>query len=474
MRVPDPLQVDHDVPAAVEAHLAAVLGRRTEEAPAVDPEFAADIAGRVADFALTGGRRLRAEFLWWAMRGCGGGAAETPSALGVAAALELVQTCALIHDDVMDGSPLRRGRPAVHVGLDARFGTRARELPCGTFGAAAAVLAGDLALAWADDVFAESVGGRPPAARAAAVWRAMRTEMVAGQYLDLRSRATGDRSAGRAERTAVLKTALYSVGHPLVLGATLAGAPGDTARRLREAGRSAGLAFQLYDDVRGAFGDPAATGKPAGEDIREGRATYLLAVAGERCAELGDRAGLDLLERITGGPGRAGARAAGSGSDGFGPEGSLPDGLRADGAPPAGPPAPGARGAGPRATEEDVRRVLDLLVTCGARDRVARRIEELCGRGAEAVARTGLSPEAADRIGALFRRACGLDPSPAGGSSSVGGPASAGRPAPAGDSSSTGRPASAGGPASTGGPPPTGAPAPAAGGPVPVLTGEAR
>ncbi|MGA5215474.1 polyprenyl synthetase family protein [Streptomyces cinereoruber] len=364
MRVPDPLQVDEGVPAAVEEHLAAVLRRRAADAADADPDFAADIADRVAAFALGGGRRLRAEFLWWAMRGSGGGARETPAALGVAAALELVQTCALIHDDVMDGSPLRRGRPSVHVQLDARFGTGERALPCGTFGGAAAVLAGDLALAWADDAFAEAVAGLPSAPRAAGVWRVMRTEMVAGQYLDLRAQVTGDASADRAARTAVLKTALYSMGHPLALGATLAGAPEGTVRALREAGRSAGLAFQLHDDVRGAFGDPAATGKPVGEDIREGKATYLLAVAGERCAELGDRAGLGLLERITGGA---------------------------------------------RTTEEDVDRALDLLVSCGARDRVARRVEELCARGAETVARAGLTRDAADRIGELFGAACGLE-----------------------------------------------------------------
>ncbi|MFC7977181.1 polyprenyl synthetase family protein [Streptomyces cinereoruber] len=386
--MPDPLQVDEGVPAAVEEHLAAVLRRRAADAADADPDFAADIADRVAAFALGGGRRLRAEFLWWAMRGSGGGARETPASLGVAAALELVQTCALIHDDVMDGSPLRRGRPSVHVQLDARFGTAERALPCGTFGGAAAVLAGDLALAWADDAFAEAVAALPSAPRAAGVWRVMRTEMVAGQYLDLRAQVTGDASADRAARTAVLKTALYSMGHPLALGATLAGAPEGTVRALREAGRSAGLAFQLHDDVRGAFGDPAATGKPVGEDIREGKATYLLAVAGERCAELGDRAGLGLLQRITGGA---------------------------------------------RTTEEDVDRALDLLVSCGARDRVARRVEELCARGAETVARAGLTRDAADRIGELFGAACGLEagagraaaPAPAPGLGRATGPASA-------------------------------------------------
>ncbi|GAA3399259.1 polyprenyl synthetase family protein [Streptomyces roseoviridis] len=364
MRVSDPLEVDRDVPAAVAVCLGRTLERRVEEATAMDPVFAADVADRVARFTLEGGRRLRAQFLWWAMRGCGGGARETPRALGVAAALELIQTCALVHDDVMDGSPLRRGRPALHVAVDARYGTGGRPLPCGTFGTAAAVLAGDLALAWADDAFAESVRGAPAERRAAGVWRVMRAEMVAGQYLDLRGQVTSAASERRALRTAVLKTALYTVGHPLALGAVLAGAPEPTVVALRAAGRSAGLAFQLRDDIRGAFGDPARTGKPVGEDVREGKATFLLTVARDLCARRGDRAGLRLLDGVTGG------RAVRAG---------------------------------------DVERVLDLLVACGARDEVARRVEELCVRGAEAVAAAGLSPRAAGLIGRLMREACGLD-----------------------------------------------------------------
>ncbi|MEU9034088.1 polyprenyl synthetase family protein [Streptomyces sp. NPDC048352] len=361
----DPLDVDEDVPAAVEACLGEILERRLAEAQATDPVFAADIAARVVRFARAGGRRLRAEFLWWAMRGCGGEDAEAGRALGAGAALELIQACALIHDDVMDGSSLRRGRPALHVVMDDQYGTGDRELPCGTFGGAAAVLAGDLALGWADDAFAECLQGSPAAVRAYGVWRPMRTEMVAGQYLDLRAQVTGAGSAGQAVRTAVLKTALYTVGHPLALGATLAGAPEGTVGRLREAGRSAGLAFQLHDDLQGTFGEPAVIGKPVGEDVREGKATYVLAVARDLCARRGDRAGLRLLDEV------------------------------------AGAPAAGAR---------DVARVLDLLVSCGARDQVTERIEELCARGAGAVAGAGLSPAAADRIGLLLRGACGLAP----------------------------------------------------------------
>ncbi|MGW1518774.1 polyprenyl synthetase family protein [Streptomyces sp. NPDC002287] len=391
MRVLDPSEVDHDVPAAVGACLGDLLEQRLEEAGAADPVFAADLADRVARFALTGGRRLRSVFLWWAMRGCGGGPREAPRALGVAAALELIQTCALIHDDVMDGSAVRRGRPAVHVAVDHQYGTAGRASPCGTFGGAAAVLAGDLALAWADDAFAQAVRGAPQEEHAARVWRVMRTEMVAGQYLDLHGQVTRATSAARAERSAVLKTARYTVAHPLALGAVLAGASERTQARLREAGHSAGLAFQLHDDLQGAFGDPAVTGKPVGEDIREGKATYLLAVARELCLREGDRAGLRLLDEVTGAPS---TRAADTG--------------HASGAKSAARTAhpASARHARDGADGQDIARVLDLLDRCGARERVSRRVRELCARGIREVREAGLAPDAADRIGALLHAAC--------------------------------------------------------------------
>ncbi|WP_432124444.1 polyprenyl synthetase family protein [Streptomyces sp. C10-9-1] len=363
----DPLDVDRDVPGAVAARLRSLLGPRREQAAAADPVFAADLADRVADFALGGGRLMRPQLLWWGFRGAGGGSAGAPAALGAAAALELIQTCALIHDDVMDGASLRRGRPALHAALDGQYGGHRRPA-CGSFGSAAAVLAGDLALVWADDAFAESVLGLPAAPRAAAEWRTMRTEMVAGQYLDLLGQVTGVRSPDRAQRTAVLKTALYSVGRPLALGATLADAPEALVRTLHEAGRSAGLAFQLHDDLQGAFGDPGALGKPVGGDLRDGKPTYLLAVARQRCERRGDRAGLRLLDEVAGSP---------------------------DAAP------------------QEVARLLDLLADCGARELVARRVGELCEQGVAALAQAGLPAQAEARIALLFRSACAPAPPPA-------------------------------------------------------------
>ncbi|MFJ8295099.1 polyprenyl synthetase family protein [Streptomyces sp. NPDC094447] len=366
MHALDPLHVDDDVAAAVNTALATVLGRRLAEAEAVDPLFAEDLARRVARFTLDGGRRMRARLCWWGLRAAGGGAPHAASAIGVAGALELVQTCALIQDDVMDGSALRRGRTAVHVALDEQYATPRRDRPCGTFGGAGAVLAGDLALVWADDAFAEATAGSPAAAPAAAVWRSMRAELVAGQYLDLHAQATANRSAARALRSAVLKTALYSMERPLVLGATLAGGPPAALAALAGAGRRAGLAFQLHDDLQGAFGDPASTGKPVGEDLREGRSTYLLAVARERCEAAGDRNGLRVLETLTGPPYAAG--------------------------------------------DEDVRRAREVLDRGGARARVTAEIERLCRRAEETLAGAPLDRPAAARLVHLLREACGLPP----------------------------------------------------------------
>ncbi|NSL42845.1 polyprenyl synthetase family protein, partial [Streptomyces sp. 8P21H-1] len=217
--------IDSDVSAAVGRVLEDQLAERTGRAIALDPVFGRDLAERVARFTLDGGKRTRSRFVWWALRACGGGPEEAAAALRVGAALELIQTCALVHDDVMDGSQLRRGRPALHADVTAQYAGAVPAALGPRFGEAAAILAGDLALAWADDMVA-ALDGAPAAVRT--LWSAMRTEMVAGQYLDVHGQATSSRSLARALRAACLKSALYSVERPLALGAALAGA--DAAR----------------------------------------------------------------------------------------------------------------------------------------------------------------------------------------------------------------------------------------------------
>ncbi|WP_030371165.1 polyprenyl synthetase family protein [Streptomyces rimosus] len=298
--------VDADVTGAVEQMLDGVLGERLADAAAADALFARDIAERVARFTLGGGKRLRGRFVWWGLRVCGGGDEAAGAALRLAAALELLQTCALVHDDVMDGAELRRGGPALHAEVRTQYGRRAGTgdgaRSAAAFGRSAAILAGDLALAWSDDIVLDT--GVPGHARSAvhALWRTMRTEMVAGQYLDLHAQATVSHSPARALHTARLKSARYSVERPLLLGAALAGADDRATGALRAAGRCAGLAFQLHDDLLGVFGDPAETGKPSGDDIREGKLTYLTAVARARAEATGDHAALGTLDAALGAP----------------------------------------------------------------------------------------------------------------------------------------------------------------------------
>ncbi|WP_181769014.1 polyprenyl synthetase family protein, partial [Streptomyces albidus (ex Kaewkla and Franco 2022)] len=150
------------------------------------------------------------------------------------------------------------------------------------FGASAAILAGDLALVWADDLV-ESAGLDTKARRAVGEpWQSMRTETIAGQYLDLYGQGTGVDSPEESLRVAYLKSGLYTVERPLHLGAAMAGAAPELIAALRRAGRSAGVAFQLRDDLLGVFGGPEHTGKPAGDDIKDGASTYLVAIALQR------------------------------------------------------------------------------------------------------------------------------------------------------------------------------------------------
>ncbi len=249
---------------------------------------------------LSGGKRLRAAFCYWSFRAHGGepGTAAADAVLRVGAALELFQAAALFHDDVMDDSDTRRGLPAAHrvfAGLHAASGWTGSP---DRFGEAAAILLGDLTLVASESQFSLATGTLPPeiASRAREVFDLMRTEVTAGQYLDVLAQAlpwgrdpVGDEA--RAREVIRAKSARYSVEHPLVLGAALAGADGAARQTCAAFGLPLGEAFQLRDDLLGVFGDPAATGKPAGDDVREGKRTVLIARA-MAAADDGQRATL--------------------------------------------------------------------------------------------------------------------------------------------------------------------------------------
>lgn len=234
---------------------------------------------------LAGGKRLRPAFCYWGWRGAAGapdtGDEWNDAVLRAASALEFLQACALIHDDVMDGSDTRRGLPAAH----RRFATvhRSNEWlgPAEEFGVGAAILLGDLCLSWADELLLTS--GMPGTAvdRAKRIYDEMRTELMAGQYLDLLEQARGGGSVERAMRVVRYKAAKYTIERPLQIGAALAGAPPALFVAYSAYGLPLGEAFQLRDDVLGVFGDPSETGKPAGDDLREGKRTVLIAFAAE-------------------------------------------------------------------------------------------------------------------------------------------------------------------------------------------------
>ncbi|WP_031111611.1 polyprenyl synthetase family protein [Streptomyces sp. NRRL S-146] len=347
---------------AMEAVLERVLEARLRQARDTDAVFAADMADRLAAYVRRGGKRLRTAFVWCGWRAAGG-SGDVSAVLRTGAALELLQACALIHDDVMDGSPLRRGAPAMHV--DFARGHRAGRTggSAESFGTSAAVLAGDLALAWADDLLTETALASPHGPRLFEEWRAMRTEMVAGQYRDLRAQASGSSGAEGGLTIAVLKSARYTVARPLALGAALAGADARTLGALRAAGRCAGLAFQLRDDLLGAFGDPALTGKPADEDLRARKLTPLLAVAVRLAETTGDRDAAAVL---------------------------APD---ADARP-----------------GHSVERMRAALERTGARAEVEARIADLAASGLRHFEATGAAPGVRREFAALVERASGVAP----------------------------------------------------------------
>jgi geranylgeranyl diphosphate synthase type I len=236
------------------------------------------LADAITDL-LQGGKRLRPAFAYWGWRAAGG--ADCEQAVAAATSLELLQACALIHDDVMDGSDTRRGMPAAH----RRFATlhRGNEWlgsPEG-FGVGAAILLGDLCLSWADELLFTSGLPHDALLRGKPVYDVMRTELMAGQYLDLLEQAMGGGSVDRAMRVLRYKSAKYTIERPLHLGAALAGAPVEVVAAFSGYGLPLGEAFQLRDDILGVFGDPAQTGKPAGDDLREGKRTVLVATAVE-------------------------------------------------------------------------------------------------------------------------------------------------------------------------------------------------
>jgi geranylgeranyl diphosphate synthase type I len=283
--------------SAVSAALEEFLDRQRATLAAMDDTLA-PVVDEVAALAA-GGKRLRPAFAYWGWRGARGRAAEDDAVvLRAVAALEFVHASALVHDDVMDGAHTRRGRPATHVGFASRHDRHDLNGDRELFGTGAAILVGDLALVWSDELLRRSGLSDAALTRARGVWDTMRTEVTAGQYLDLLRAAGGLPGPDGALTVARYKSAGYTVQRPLQLGAAIAGAAPEVMDACTAIGLPLGEAFQLRDDVLGVFGDPGVTGKSADDDLREGKQTLLIALA-EQAA---DAAGLRLLTETLGNP----------------------------------------------------------------------------------------------------------------------------------------------------------------------------
>lgn len=298
---------------AVTARVLSVLKEPSRDLPELDAELPTFLAP--ARDLLAGGKRTRARLALEGWRSAGG-AVTHEAAVIAGSALELFQAAALVHDDIIDAADTRRGMPAAHVRFAAAHTQFDGVGAADHFGQSAALLLGDLLLVLAQAEMSRAVR-LADAPGAEEVWRLMTAEVAIGQYLDVRAShlplSAGSLPAAldAALRVVRHKSARYSVEHPLAFGAALARADERLMAALRAFGTPLGEAFQLRDDDLGIFGDPAVTGKPAGDDLLEGKRTPLILLGMEMAApadrealrgHLGDRsagsAGVQLVREI--------------------------------------------------------------------------------------------------------------------------------------------------------------------------------
>lgn len=298
---PDPSWDSAGFRERIQAELDAFVDRQAELLTPLGPD-----AARLVEEARTsirGGKRLRAAFCYWGYRAVR--SPETPeeevALVRACAALELLHASALVHDDFMDASDTRRGRPATHRAFEAEHRGAGWRGDPEQYGAAAAILLGDLLLSWADELLRRCGLPLEQVGQALEVFDRCRSEVIAGQFLDVSVQARGRADVETAMTVLRYKSAKYSIERPLHIGAALAGAGPETLAALSGFGLPLGEAFQLRDDLLGVFGDPAQTGKPAGDDLVEGKRTVLVALAldaapREEAALLDAALGRDLSE----------------------------------------------------------------------------------------------------------------------------------------------------------------------------------
>jgi len=276
-RAAEPAWDADDFRARIQAVLDDFLAEQAERLAPLGPDALRMHAE--ARRAVSGGKRFRAAFCYWGFRAVRPDDAEPDRLLRACAALEILHASALAHDDLMDASDTRRGRPATHRAFEAEHRKAGWTGDPEQYGAAAAILLGDLLLSWADELLRRCGFPLDEVAPALELFDRCRSEVITGQFLDVSVQARGAADVDAAMRVLRYKSAKYSVERPLHIGAALAGASTELLDELSAVGLPLGEAFQLRDDLLGVFGDPSVTGKPAGDDLVEGKRTVLVALA---------------------------------------------------------------------------------------------------------------------------------------------------------------------------------------------------
>lgn len=291
LSAPDPQSALRDVDALLKEELAALADDWEEFSAGLGVDvLPEDLPAWLRSLLIGKGKRIRTTMTYWGFVAAGGvhGEGGYRHMVRVAAALELLHLFALVHDDVMDESDQRRGRPSAHVQASRWHEQAGARGDTVVFGRNMAILLGDLAHALADGL----VDGLPAVMRAA--WHDLSVELIAGQRADLTGAAAGRPDRRHAEHVARTKSGRYTVTRPLQLGALAARAPEHVVDALMASGDHLGTAFALRDDHLGVWGDPALTGKPASDDLYEGKATVVLSLAREHLTG----ADADLLARV--------------------------------------------------------------------------------------------------------------------------------------------------------------------------------
>ena len=258
------------------------------------------VAEAMNAFLLDGGKRLRPLFAYCGYLAAGG--KDDEAIVRAVSSLELLQACALIHDDLMDGSDTRRGKPSIHRWFEGIHQSEELAGSATNYGSSAAVLLGDLALVWSDQMLHRSGVTSEALIHCLPIFDEMRVELMAGQFLDVHEQALATQSVARSLKIARYKSGKYTVERPLHFGVTLAQPDGEKRQSymtiFSEFGLPLGEAFQLRDDLLGVFGDPSITGKPVGDDLREGKRTVLMAMTHDRASEQQER----IISKLFGDP----------------------------------------------------------------------------------------------------------------------------------------------------------------------------